>query len=64
VTVTVLIADDAMQAGASGFLLKDTPPEQLIHGICTVARGDALAHDAPSKDCSNHLLLDGIRRGR
>lgn len=33
---------DALRAGASGFLLKDSPPDSLIAGIFTVARGDAL----------------------
>lgn len=33
---------DALRAGASGFLLKDTPPEQLVAGVRTVAHGDAL----------------------
>jgi DNA-binding NarL/FixJ family response regulator len=33
---------NALQAGASGFLLKRTPPEQLIDGIRVVAAGDAL----------------------
>lgn len=33
---------NALQAGASGFLLKRTPPEQLVEGIRTVAAGDAL----------------------
>ena len=37
---------DALRAGASGFLLKDVPPEQLVDGIRAVARGDALL--APS----------------
>jgi DNA-binding NarL/FixJ family response regulator len=32
----------ALQAGASGFLLKDVPPEQLAAGIRTVASGDAV----------------------
>jgi DNA-binding NarL/FixJ family response regulator len=32
----------ALRAGASGFLLKDSPPDQLIAGIHAVARGDAL----------------------
>jgi DNA-binding NarL/FixJ family response regulator len=36
----------ALRAGASGFLLKDAPPEQLIAGIHTVAAGEALL--APS----------------
>jgi DNA-binding NarL/FixJ family response regulator len=33
---------DALQAGASGFLLKDTPPTQLVDGIRAVASGEAL----------------------
>jgi DNA-binding NarL/FixJ family response regulator len=37
---------DALQAGASGFLLKDVPADQLVAGIRLVAQGDALL--APS----------------
>jgi DNA-binding NarL/FixJ family response regulator len=33
---------DALRAGASGFLLKDVPPEQLVDGIRAVADGQAL----------------------
>ncbi len=33
---------EALRAGASGFLLKDAPPAQLLHGIRTVASGAAL----------------------
>ena len=33
---------EALRAGASGFLLKDTPPEQLVTAIEVVAQGDAL----------------------
>ena len=33
---------EALQAGASGFLVKDTEPEELLHAIRVVARGDAL----------------------
>jgi DNA-binding NarL/FixJ family response regulator len=37
---------NALRAGASGFLLKDTPPEDLLEAIKVIARGDALL--APS----------------
>jgi DNA-binding NarL/FixJ family response regulator len=37
---------DALRAGASGFLLKDVPADQLVAGIRLVAQGDALL--APS----------------
>jgi DNA-binding NarL/FixJ family response regulator len=37
---------DALRAGASGFLLKDVPAEQLVAGIRVVAQGEALL--APS----------------
>jgi DNA-binding NarL/FixJ family response regulator len=33
---------EALRAGASGFLLKDTPPEQLVAAIHVVAEGEAL----------------------
>jgi DNA-binding NarL/FixJ family response regulator len=36
----------ALRAGASGFLVKDTEPMELIHAVRVVARGDALI--APS----------------
>jgi DNA-binding NarL/FixJ family response regulator len=36
----------ALAAGASGFLLKDTPADQLVHAVRVVAAGDALL--APS----------------
>jgi DNA-binding NarL/FixJ family response regulator len=33
---------EALRAGASGFLLKDTPPEQLVGAIHVIANGEAL----------------------
>lgn len=36
----------ALRAGAAGFLLKDTPPDELVNAVRVVARGDALL--APS----------------
>ena len=49
---------EALRAGASGFLLKDAPPEQLVAGIRTVASGDALL--APS--ITRRLIEGFIRR--
>ena len=45
----------AIQAGASGFLLKDAPPEELLDSIRTVFRGDAVI--APS---TTRRLLDHV----
>jgi DNA-binding NarL/FixJ family response regulator len=39
----------ALEAGASGFVLKDDPPEQLIAALRTVAAGDALLSPAVTK---------------
>ncbi|GIH14410.1 response regulator [Rugosimonospora africana] len=36
----------ALRAGAGGFLVKDTEPEDLLHGIRVAARGDALLSPA------------------
>jgi DNA-binding NarL/FixJ family response regulator len=40
---------EGLNAGASGFVLKDDPPEQLIDAIRTVAAGDALLSPAVTK---------------
>ena len=40
---------DALCAGASGFVLKDDPPEQLLSAIRVVAGGDALLSPAVTK---------------
>jgi DNA-binding NarL/FixJ family response regulator len=40
---------EALRAGASGFVLKDDPPEQLIAAIHTVAAGDALLSPSVTK---------------
>ena len=48
----------ALRAGASGFLLKDTPPTDLLAGIRVVAAGDALL--APS--VTRQLISEFVRR--
>jgi DNA-binding NarL/FixJ family response regulator len=40
---------EALRAGASGFVLKDDPPEQLLAAIRVVARGEALLSPAVTK---------------
>ena len=40
---------EALRAGASGFVLKDEPPEQLLAAIHTIAAGDALLSPAVTK---------------
>jgi len=40
---------EALSAGASGFVLKDDPPEQLIAAVRTVAAGDALLSPTVTK---------------
>lgn len=46
VILTTFESDDyvyqALRAGASGFLVKDTEPAELVHAVRVVARGDAL----------------------
>jgi DNA-binding NarL/FixJ family response regulator len=50
---------DALGAGASGFLLKDVPPEQLVEGIRVVASGDALLAPAVTR-----RLIEDFSRAR
>jgi DNA-binding NarL/FixJ family response regulator len=40
---------EALRAGASGFVLKDDPPEQLLAAIRTIAGGEALLSPAVTK---------------
>ena len=50
---------EALRAGASGFLLKNAPPEELVHAVRVVAGGDALL--APS--VTRRIIEDYTRRG-
>jgi DNA-binding NarL/FixJ family response regulator len=52
---------DALQAGASGFLLKDVPPEQLVGGIRTIADGQSLLSPAVTRRLIEAFLRDRPR---
>lgn len=49
---------DALRAGASGFMLKDAPPEELLVAIEVVARGDALIAPAVTRS----VIEEFVRR--
>jgi DNA-binding NarL/FixJ family response regulator len=49
---------EALRVGASGFLLKDTPPEQLVEAIHVVANGDALL----SPVITRRIIEEFVRR--
>jgi DNA-binding NarL/FixJ family response regulator len=49
---------EALRAGASGFLLKNAPPEELVHAVRVVAEGEALL--APS--VTRRVIEDYARR--
>ena len=51
---------DALTAGASGFLLKDVAPEQLLAGIRIIAQGDSLL----SPSVTRRLIESFVRDGR
>jgi DNA-binding NarL/FixJ family response regulator len=51
---------DALAAGASGFLLKDVAPEQLLAGIHTIADGDSLL----SPTITRRLIESFVRHER
>ncbi len=49
---------ESLRAGASGFLLKTVPPDELVAGIATVARGESLLAPAILR----RLLAEWIAR--
>jgi DNA-binding NarL/FixJ family response regulator len=51
---------EALRAGASGFVLKDDPPEQLIGAVRTIAGGDALL----SPTVTRHVIQQFTRLHR
>ena len=48
-------AFEALRAGASGFLLKDAPAEDIVHAVRTVARGEATLAPALTRRLVEHF---------
>ena len=59
IMLTTFNADDlvlrALRAGASGFLLKDTPPRDILQAIRTVAAGDAMLSPSVTRQLIEHV---------
>jgi DNA-binding NarL/FixJ family response regulator len=70
IVLTTFDADDhvlrALRAGAAGFLLKDTPPPEIMRGIRLVAAGEAMLSPAVTRRLIDHVADDGLgaRRAR
>jgi DNA-binding NarL/FixJ family response regulator len=47
---------EALAAGASGFLLKDTPPEQLVEAVRSVVGGDSLLAPSVTRRLIEHYV--------
>lgn len=57
-------AFDALEAGAAGFLVKDTPPAQLLAAIRAAMRGGAVISPATTRRLVDHLVAARIARDR
>jgi len=53
---------EALRAGASGFLLKDAPPDQLVAAVHVVNRGDALLDPAITRTVIEEFARSPARR--
>jgi len=64
IVLTTFDADDhvlrALRAGAAGFLLKDTPPPEIMRAIRLVAAGDAMLSPAVTRRLIEHVADDGL----
>ena len=72
IVLTTFDADEhvlgALRAGASGFLLKDTPPAEIVRAVQVVAAGDALLSPGVTRRLIDHVAdgaaTDRARRAR
>ncbi len=67
VVLTTFDADDdivaALQAGAGGFLLKDTAPDQIVHAVLRVARGEPILSPAVARRLMDQAVSAAGVRG-
>lgn len=57
-------AFDALEAGAAGFLVKDTPPLQLLEAVKAAVRGGAVISPATTRRLVDHLVAARIHEDR
>jgi DNA-binding NarL/FixJ family response regulator len=59
IVLTTFEADDsvlrALRAGAGGFLLKDTPPAEIVHAVRAVAAGEPILSPAITRRLIGHV---------
>jgi DNA-binding NarL/FixJ family response regulator len=55
---------EALAVGASGFLLKDTPPEQLVEAVRSVAAGESLLAPSVTRRLIEHFVESRATRGK
>ena len=64
IVLTTFEADDyvlrALRAGASGFLLKDTPPADIVGALRAVAAGDPILSPTITRRLIGHVTDSGI----
>jgi DNA-binding NarL/FixJ family response regulator len=63
IVLTTFDVDDhvltALRDGAAGFLVKDTPPTEILRAIRLVAAGDAMLSPTVTRKLVDHLAADG-----
>jgi DNA-binding NarL/FixJ family response regulator len=62
IVLTTFDLDDyvfrALEAGAAGFLLKDTPPRELLHAVRVVAAGESMLSPTVTRRLIRHFAAD------
>lgn len=68
IVLTTFDADEfvlrALRAGASGFLLKDTPPTEILHAVRRVAMGEAMLSPAVTRRLIAHVTGEELGSAR